>query len=235
MKRVRRLKMEDVEIAAAASKEELDPDEIRMLEEGDANGNVAAPKTEEEIDDFMRRNHRLIHAILRPYRGLDEYDDLYQEASIGFYRGLRTYDPNKGIKVTTYAFACGRNQVKMYLRRATAKSRTATVVSLDASIDPSDDRDTLLNKDLAAFDPLHPAEDMDETVHINIQYAKAERIMREYLNETQRFVVSQFMKTIPQSQTAKILHTSQSEISKILKTSICIIRLKMQEEGISND
>lgn len=213
------------------SKADIDPEEIRMLEESDSYGNQDIPQTDEEINDFMYRNRRLIHAILRPYRGLDEYDDLFQEASVGFYRGLSTYDPSKGIKVTTYAFACGRNQVKMYLRKATAKSRTATVVSLDASLDPDDSRGNLLNKDLSEFDPTVSSEDLDEKIHENIQYEKAFKIIDKHLNPTQRFVVYQFMRSVPQSQTAKILHTSQSEVSKILKTSICIIRLKMQAES----
>lgn len=209
---------------------DIEPEEIRMLEEAGSGDNSVIPKTDREIDDFLYRNRRLIHAILRPYRGLDDYDDLYQEASIGFLQGLRTYNPKRGIKITTYAFACGRNQVKMYLRRGRAKSRTGITVSLEASYDPDNERDNLLNKDLNSFDPLHEPEDMDEAIHRGIEYARAERIMNKYLNETQRFVVRQMMRGIPQSKTAKILATSQSEISKILKTSICIIKLKMEEE-----
>ena len=225
----------DNEVEFTVSKVDIDPEEIKMLEEADPYGNQTIPKTEEEFNDFINRNRRLIHAILRPFRGLDDYDDLYQEASYGFYRGLSTYDPGKGIKITTDAFACGRNQVKMYLRKATAKSRTATVVSLDASFDPDDDRDSLLNKDLSGYDPMSKQDDLDDTIHKNIQYEKAAEIMSKFLDKNQQFVVHQFMKGIPQSKTAKILHTSQSEVSKIHKTSNCIIRLKMQEEGISGD
>ena len=119
----------------------------------------------------------------------------------------------------------------MYLRKATAKSRTATVVSLDASLAPDDNRGNLLNKDLSEFDPTVGSEDLDEKIHKNIQYEKAYKIINKHLNPTQQFVVHQYMRGIPQSQTAKILHTSQSEISKILKTSICIIKLKMQAES----
>lgn len=211
-------------------REGIEPDEIQMLEEADTYGNLTIPQTDQEIEEFMQRNRRLIHAILRPYRGLDDYDDLYQEASIGFLQGLRTYNPKRGIKITTYAFACGRNQVKMYLRKGRAKSRTGVTVSLEASYDPDNERDNLLNRDLNSFDPLHEPEDMDETIYRSVEYARAEEMMKKHLNETQRFVVRQMMKGVPQSKTAKLLDTSQSEISKILKTSICIIKLKMQED-----
>ena len=71
---------------------EVDPDEIALLEaEEDPYGNTGVvPKTEEEINDYMYRNRKLIHAVLRPYRGLDDYDDLFQEASLGFLKGIRT-------------------------------------------------------------------------------------------------------------------------------------------------
>lgn len=233
-----RIRKVEITVETVVTSDEVDPDELAMLEEVDSYGNRGvAPKTEDEINDFMYRNRKLIHAVLRPYRGLDDYDDLYQEAAIGFYKGIKTYDPKKGIKLTTYAFACARNQVKMYLRRATAKSRTGTVLSLDASMDRSglDERDTLFNRDLNSFDPLAEPLDMDEKIHKHTLFQVAMRMTKDRLNETQQFVVMQFMKGVPQSKTAKILHTSQSEISKILKTSICLLSLQMKEEGYTMD
>lgn len=211
--------------------EDMDPEEIQMLMQADEYGNSHIPQTDEEVAEFIERNSRLIHAILRPYRGLDDYDDLFQEAAIGFLKGIRTYNPKTQNKITTYAFACGRNEVKMYLRKGRAKSRSGVVtVSIEASINPEDERDNLLNKDLQSYDPLYEPEDLDESIHRNILYERAERIMKRHLNNTQQFVVRQMMNKVPQSKTAKVLKTSQSEVSKILKTSICIIRLKMQEE-----
>lgn len=211
--------------------EDMDPEEIQMLMQADEYGNSHIPQTDEEVAEFIERNSRLIHAILRPYRGLDDYDDLFQEASIGFLKAIRTYNPKTQNKITTYAFACGRNEVKMYLRKGRAKSRSGGVtVSIEASINPEDERDNLLNKDLQSYDPLYEPEDLDESIHRNILYERAERIMKRHLNNTQQFVVRQMMNKVPQSKTAKVLKTSQSEVSKILKTSICIIRLKMQEE-----
>lgn len=218
---------------------EVDPDEIALLEaEEDPYGNTGVvPKTEEEINDYMYRNRKLIHAVLRPYRGLDDYDDLFQEASLGFLKGIRTYNEKKGIKLTTYAFACAKNQVKMYLRRGRAKSRTGTVLSLDASMDRSglDERDTLLNRDLASLDPLAEPVDLDDQIQDRILFDAALKMMKECLNETQQFILMQFMKGVPQHKTATILHTSQSEISKIQKTSLCIISMRMTEGGYSRD
>ena len=111
------------------------------------------------------------------------------------------------------------------------------MLSLDASLDPSgtDERDTLHNRDLSGFDPLAAPLDLDDKIHDNILCDVARRMMKEWLNETQQFIIIQYLKGVPQAKTAKILHTSQSEISKIQKTSFCIIRLKMEEGGYSRD
>lgn len=128
---------------------------LRQVEE-DPFANQKVPETPEELEEFIIRNYRLIHAVLKPYRGLDEYDDLLQEANIGFLKGIQSYDPNKKVKLTTYAYVCAKNQVKMYLRRSCAKSRSGTVVSLDASLDgdSDDEKNSLLNRDLESANPL---------------------------------------------------------------------------------
>lgn len=211
---------------------EMDEEEIRMLEENDEYANQKTPETIEEVSAFMEHNKKLIHAILKPYRGLDEYDDLFQEASLGFFKGIQTYDPNREIKLTTYAYTCGKNQVKMYLRRSAAKSRTATVVSLEAGFDGDDDRDNMLNRDLEQLDPLNEPVSLEDRIHTSTLFHTAMDIVMHEMSKPQQIVITEMMKGTPQSQTAKILKTSQSEVSKILKTAICDLRLKMQERGI---
>ena len=87
------------------------------------------PMTRDEANDFISENKSLIHAVLRSYKGCDEYDDLFQVASIGFYKGIMSYDPSQRVKMTTYCYECAKNEVKMHLRKNAAKSRTAAAVS----------------------------------------------------------------------------------------------------------
>ena len=64
----------------------IDEETSRLLEEsGKAYADQKVPETTQEISDFMEKNRKLIHAIIKPYRGLDAYDDLYQEAALGFF------------------------------------------------------------------------------------------------------------------------------------------------------
>lgn len=208
---------------------------LRQEEETFANQKI--PETPEEVGEFFIRNYRLIHAVLKPYRGLDEYEDLLQEASIGFLKGIQSYDPDKKVKLTTYAYVCAKNQVKMYLRRSCAKSRSGTVVSLDASLDgdSDDEKNSLLNRDLESANPLAEVVSMEDRVYSRILFEKAMYIVNTQLTPIQRIVIYRHLEGIPQSRTAKELNTSQSEISKILKNAICELRLLLIECGVISD
>lgn len=210
----------------------IDEEVAQILEESSKDSaNQAIPVTQDEINEFIDRNRKLIHTIIKPYRGLDVYDDLYQEAALGFFKGIQTYDPRKNSKLTTYAFACGKNEVKMYLRKASAKSRTGTVISLDATIGADPDGDTMLNRDLESMDPNTDVPTFEEQIHTRTMFQTAMSIVRHDMSHNQQVVIQRYLEGIPQSQTAKELHTSQSEISKLYKTSICELRLKMEKLG----
>jgi len=211
---------------------EMMDEEIQKLE-SDPFANQKNPETPEEVEDFLRTNSRLIHAILRPYRGLDEYEDLMQEAYIGFLKGIQTYNSRKGVKLTTYAYVCAKNQVKMYLRKNSAKSRTATVLSLESSFSSSDDKDkdNLLNRDLERMNPLNEPVSMEDRIHTHSVFEAAMHILKTEMTAAQQVVICRYMEGVPQSKTAVELNTSQSEISKIQKSAICELKLRMRERG----
>lgn len=192
------------------------------------------PKTSEEINDYLVKNEKLIHAMLKHYKGCDEYDDLFQEASIGFYKGCASYRPNKGVKLSTYAYECARNQVKMYLRKGAAKFRTATVVSLDATAPDGDgsERESLLNQDWGEHDSLRPTpQSLEEIICQKDIMKRSMSIIEEFPREW-RIVIYRHMEGVPQSKTAKELGSSQANVSKILKYAICELRHQLTIRGV---
>jgi len=193
------------------------------------------PKTADEISRFYEENVRLIHSMLKPYRGLDCYDDLFQEASIGFFKGIKSYSPAKGVKLTTYAYECARNEVKMYLRKSRASCRTAVLVPLEAG--PSDmDSDpyySALNQDTSDTDTLHPVnEDMEETIARKELFSRAMSIVENEMTLDQQTVIKRYMDGIPQSETAEFMNISQSQVSKVLKQAMCELVNTMRERGL---
>ena len=71
----------------------------------------------EDFTKFMEDNQEIVRRILRPYRGLGEYDILAEEASLGMAKGFLTYSTDREIDLTEYAFICAKNEVQAYLRR----------------------------------------------------------------------------------------------------------------------
>lgn len=114
-------------------------------------------------ETFITHNLRLVHKIARHYHSDDpatEYDDLVQVGVIGLMRAIDDYDPDRGNRFATYAFAW----IRQYIARAVhiagtirrtgnphhtqktewgkrqAALRAAPISSLDAPIGDSDER-----------------------------------------------------------------------------------------------
>lgn len=207
----------------------------------DNAGPVEEPKpkrrhrmTRDEANAFIADNLPLIHSVLKPYKGCDDYEDLFQEASIGFYKGIMSYDPGHGVKMTTYCFECAKNQVKMSLRRNSTKSRTASVVSLDGMQDPDTGKyDNMLEKNLGENDSFHPAaEDIGETVGNKEVFDAAMVIIRNEMSEEEQLVLQRFMEGQPQAITAKEIGASQAKVSKIQKLALAKLALAMRERNL---
>lgn len=190
--------------------------------------------TREEANAFMADNQALIHSVLKPYKGCDDYEDLFQEASIGFYKGIMSYNPSFGVKMTTFCFECAKNEVKMLLRRNSAKSRTASVVSLDGLQDPDSGKyDNMLERNLTEKDSLHPvAEDIGDTVGNKEMFDAAMAIIRSKMSPEEQLVIQRFMEGQPQAMTAKEIGASQAKVSKILKFAISKLHLAMQQRNL---
>lgn len=190
--------------------------------------------TRDEANDFIAENCSLIHSVLQSYRGCDEYDDLFQVASIGFYKGIMSYDPSQHVKQTTYCYECAKNEVKMHLRRNSAKSRSAAVISLDSLQDPDTGRsENWLERNLTENDTFHPvAEDIGDTIGNKEVFDAAMKIIQDEMSWEEQLVLQRFMAGQPQSITAKELGSSQAKVSKIQKLAIAKLTLAMKERNL---
>jgi len=81
-----------------------------------------SPESEEAL---VTEYNRLVRAIARPYflAGGDG-EDLIQEGMVGLLSAIRTYDPNKGTKFSTYAEFCVRRRIYSAIRSASGNKHT---------------------------------------------------------------------------------------------------------------
>ena len=78
---------------------------------------------------LIERNLRLVVYIARKFENTGiNVEDLISIGTIGLIKAINTFNPEKKIKLATYASRCIENEILMYLRR---NSRIRTEVSID--------------------------------------------------------------------------------------------------------
>lgn len=74
--------------------------------------------TEEVRSTLIERNLRLVVYIARKFENTGVYvEDLISVGTIGLIKAVNTFNPEKKIKLATYASRCIENEILMHLRR----------------------------------------------------------------------------------------------------------------------
>lgn len=83
-------------------------------------------------DKLIEHNLRLVVFLSKKYEntGVD-LEDLVSIGSIGLIKGIKTYKPDKNIKLATYASRCIDNEILMFLRK---NKRRKSEVSFEDSL-----------------------------------------------------------------------------------------------------
>ena len=131
--------------------------------------------------------------------------------------------------MTNYALICAQNDVRMYLRKNSAKSRTAVVVSLDTGSDDDHNQDSLMNR-ISGHDGSAPV--IEDSIHVKTVFRQAMRIVEHEMDQASILVIRRTMEGVPQSQMAKELNLSQSKVSKILSAASRELRMRLEEQGV---
>ena len=74
----------------------------------------------EARNKLIEKNMRLVAHIVKKYACADrDTEDLLSVGTIGLIKAVNTFNPEKKIKLATYASRCIENEILMYLRRNT--------------------------------------------------------------------------------------------------------------------
>jgi RNA polymerase sigma-B factor len=77
----------------------------------------AATRSAATLDQIVRRNQRLLHHVLKRFASADEpYEDLVQVANLGLIKAVQRFDPERGVKFSTYAVPVVEGEVRHHLR-----------------------------------------------------------------------------------------------------------------------
>ncbi|MFZ5965839.1 MAG: RNA polymerase sporulation sigma factor SigE [Bacillota bacterium] len=99
---------------------------------------------------LIERNLRLVVYIARKFENTGVgVEDLISIGTIGLIKAVNTFDPEKKIKLATYASRCIENEILMYLRR---NSKAKTEISFDEPLNIDWDGNELLLSDILGTD-----------------------------------------------------------------------------------
>ena len=150
-------------------------------------------------------------------------EDLISIGTIGLIKAINTFNPDKKIKLATYASRCIENEILMYLRR---NSKTKMEVSIDEPLNVDWDGNELLLSDVLGTDEDVIYKDMEtEAEHSLLQRAIERLSERERTIVQLRFGINTAdgeEKT--QKEVADLLGISQSYISRLEKRIIKRLR-----------
>jgi RNA polymerase sporulation-specific sigma factor len=172
---------------------------------------------EEARDQLISHNLRLVVYLAKKFENTGVgAEDLISIGSIGLIKGINTFNPEKKIKLATYASRCIENEILMYLRRT---SKTKLEVSIDEPLNVDWDGNELLLSDILGTEEDVIYRDLENEAELALlRKAVGELGEREREIIELRFGINQKnAKEMTQKEVADALGISQSYISRLEK------------------
>ncbi len=175
---------------------------------------------------LIEHNLRLVAYIARKFENTGiGIEDLISIGTIGLIKAVNTFDPQKKIKLATYASRCIENEILMYLRR---NSRLRQEVSLDEPLNTDWDGNELLLSDVLGTDDDMVYRVIEEDVERQLLLTALGRLPgREQRIMRLRFGLEGGGQGRTQKEVADALGISQSYISRLEKRILHRLRKEM--------
>ena len=175
---------------------------------------------------LIERNLRLVAHIVKKYQTCEEEtEDLLSIVTIGLIKAVVTFNPEKCVRLGTYAARCIENEILMYLR---AKKKSSREISLYEPI--GTDRE---GNEIQLFDIIeteeedaHQKAELREDIRLLYQKVESELSPRERLVLKMRYGLYN-EEEYTQREIAGQLGISRSYVSRIEKSAIEKLRREM--------
>lgn len=193
------------------------PAPLEQEEEAAAVCDLGTDRQEQARKLLIEHNLRLVVYIAKKFDNTGVgVEDLISIGTIGLIKAINTFNPQKNIKLATYASRCIENEILMYLRR---NNKTRLEVSIDEPLNVDWDGNELLLSDILGTDEDVIYKDIENEVERNL-LGKA---IGKLTKREQTIVRLRFGINMPdgrektQKEVADLLGISQSYISRLEK------------------
>jgi len=206
---------------------EILPPPLDAVREAEIINELGTERDAEVKAILVEHNLRLVVYIAKKFDNTGVgVEDLISIGTIGLIKAINTFNPDKNIKLATYASRCIENEILMYLRR---NNKTKLEVSIDEPLNVDWDGNELLLSDILGTD--------EDVIYRNIEEEVDRKLLRKALSklsERERIIVDLRFglsnddgneKT--QKEVADLLGISQSYITRLEKKIIKRLKKEM--------
>lgn len=177
---------------------------------------------------LIERNLRLVVYIAKKFENTGiMVEDLISVGTIGLIKAVNTFNPDKKIKLATYASRCIENEILMYLRKNNKKK---IEVSFDEPLNIDVDGNELLLSDVLGTENDEIYKIIEEEIDKDLLVMALDRLSdREKQIMELRFGLATRGRERTQKEVATMLGISQSYISRLEKKIISRLKKEMKK------
>ena len=196
---------------------EILPPPLETTEETQCISQLQGEEAQEARSRLIEHNLRLVVYIAKKFDNTGiGVEDLISIGTIGLIKAINTFNPEKNIKLATYASRCIENEILMYLRR---NNKTRLEVSIDEPLNVDGDGNELLLSDILGTEEDIIYRDIETEVEKGLLKRAVEKLSpREKTIVELRFGLNHPTgEELTQKEVADLLGISQSYISRLEK------------------
>ena len=168
---------------------------------------------------LIERNLRLVAHIVKKYQSSPEdTEDLLSIGTIGLIKAVVTFNPQKCVRLGTYAARCIENEILMYMR---AKKKSSKEISLYEPIGTDREGNEIQLFDIIETeeDDAHKKVELNDDIKVLYHKVESELSPRERMVLKMRYGLFN-EEEYTQREIAKQLGISRSYVSRIEKSAI---------------
>lgn len=207
---------------------EVLPPPLPAKEEMECIGQLVKEQSETARKKLIEHNLRLVVYIAKKFDNTGVgVEDLISIGTIGLIKAINTFNPEKNIKLATYASRCIENEILMHLRKV---SNMKTEMSFDEPLSVDWDGNELTLSDVLGTEP----DAVSELLEDDDEKRLLRGIVRRLPEKERQLMVQRFglfgARVHTQKQLADEMGISQSYISRLEKRILSKIRKEMLRE-----
>ena len=206
---------------------EVLPPPLPSEQENQVIGDLGTEYEDEAKAILIEHNLRLVVYIAKKFDNTGVgVEDLISIGTIGLIKSINTFNPEKNIKLATYASRCIENEIRMQFRR---NRKTGGTVSLQEALESDGD------SALTLADVLQDSFCMEDTCETQDDIRRMRQLLDGLPARERQIILLRYglsgQPPLTQLETAKLLDISRSYVSRLETHALELLRQRWDVPG----